>query len=162
MSYITHSNLPSFHSYTKDRYRIKIKLNKTRRDSKELTENNINGKNIIKTISRSNSKKIRVKKKYRNEKGTRETLWCSNPHSNEETSSRNKGALSEIKKEIVLSSKITKKQTIMIPNNKNIIKTTLIKVQSIKIYKVLKEEVFFKILSSAYRNDNVHKLLEFK
>jgi len=39
------------------------------------------GINNNKTISRSNNKKTRVSKKYRKEKGIRDKLLCSKPHS---------------------------------------------------------------------------------
>lgn len=40
-----------------------IKINKTSRDIVELTEKTRKGRNIIRTISKSNKRKIKVKKK---------------------------------------------------------------------------------------------------
>ena len=51
-----------------------MKINNTSRDIVELTEKTKKGRNIISTISKSNKRKIKVKKKQRKEKGTRETL----------------------------------------------------------------------------------------
>jgi len=97
-----------------------IKINSTSRDIVELTEKTRKGRNIISTISKSNKRKIKVKKKYRKENGTRETLWCSNPHSKEETSSRIKGTLSEIKNDTTFKNNTSANLISKSPNNKNI------------------------------------------
>ena len=58
-----------------------MKRNKINNVIEKKETNKEDGMNNIKTISKSNNRKIKVKKKYRKEKGTREDLWCSNPHS---------------------------------------------------------------------------------
>ena len=76
-----------------------MKAVRINRAVQKLTENTIEGRNIISTISRSNNKKIKVRKKYRKEKGTRDKLWCSNPHSQDDISSRFKPTFSEIRQD---------------------------------------------------------------
>ena len=85
------------------------KIHRTPKEKQREEENKRDGKNIISTISKSNRRKIRVKKKYRKEKGTRERLWCSNPHSNEDISSRIIGDFSETKNAKTLSRRTMRK-----------------------------------------------------
>ena len=51
-----------------------MKKERISKEKVQLTEKIREGKNIIRTISKSNRRKIRVKKKQRRENGTRERL----------------------------------------------------------------------------------------
>lgn len=72
------------------------------------------GVNNNNKISKSNNKNSKVRKKYRNENGIRETLWCSKPHSYEDNSSRFNKTVSEINKDTIFNNTTKKKIT----NNK--------------------------------------------
>jgi hypothetical protein len=65
-----------------------IKTQIRKREAVEEERKTNTGEKTRRIISKSNSKKIRVKKKYRREKGIRERLWVSNPHSKADNSSR--------------------------------------------------------------------------
>ena len=92
-------------------------VKKKKRTNKVKLNNDLykeKGINSIRTISKSNSKKIRVKKKYRKEKGTRDELWCSNPHSYEDNSSRFSRTFSEIEKDKTKTNKTITSLTLTI------------------------------------------------
>ena len=80
---------------------------------RKLDEKRILGQKIRRTTSRSNRRKIIVRKKYRSEKGMRERLWASNPHSNAESSSRIKLEDSEMALLANLSSSTKKKDKLI-------------------------------------------------
>jgi len=61
-----------------------------------------------------------VRKKYRKEKGTRERLWCSKPHSKDDISSRINGDFSEISNPTIFNKKTKTNLTNRIKLNKNI------------------------------------------
>jgi len=50
-------------------------------ETEEVVERRMGGVMSNRTISKSNKRKIRVRKKYRREKGIRERLFVSKPHS---------------------------------------------------------------------------------
>ena len=126
---LTHSRVPSFHSQIKLRNRTMIKPDKTATEYRQEVVKTIEGRNIIKTISRSKSRKIIVKKKQRREKGTRDKLWCSKPHSKDVISSRIIGAFSA-----------TRRLTNLSKNTKNRLIDRTSPVRNIQ----LKENLFYK------------------